>query len=104
VLGQSCDSFGNAESSIQRVLSRKRQLDKEQREADQALGTALARVERLRRQRELLESEALRMFRKEGEVLVEQERREVASAPSAFMVQECVPQSLSSSSCVAMVI
>ena len=80
VANRSCDCFGYDESSIQRVVARKRQLDKEQREADRALGAALAKVDRLRRQREALESEALRIFRKESAVLVEQERREAAAA------------------------
>ena len=92
VAGQSCDSFGFDDSAIQRVVSRKQQLDKEQREADQALGAALAKVERLRRQRAVLEAEALRMFRKEGEVLAEQERREAVPASSASGIQEYVPR------------
>lgn len=78
----SCDSFGYDESAVQRVVARKRQLDKEQKEADQALGAALAKVDRLRRQRQALETEVLRMFNQEGEVLQEQERREASVVPS----------------------
>jgi phage shock protein A len=79
----SCDSFGYDSSTIHRVLSQKRQLDKEQSEADQALGAALAKVDRLRRQRQALETKILQMFEQEGEVLREQERQEAAAAPSS---------------------
>jgi len=95
VASRSCDCFGYDESSIQRVVARKRQLDKEQREADLALGAALAKVDRLRRQREVLEAEALRMFRKESAVLAEQERREAtAERPSTSAAPPSFPELL----------
>ncbi|KAK4148334.1 hypothetical protein C8A00DRAFT_39155, partial [Chaetomidium leptoderma] len=80
----SCDSFGYDSSAVHLVLSQKRKLDKEQAEADQALGAALAKVDRLRRQRQVLEAKALQMFDQEGKVLREQERREASvAAPSS---------------------
>ncbi|KAK4148335.1 hypothetical protein C8A00DRAFT_39152, partial [Chaetomidium leptoderma] len=76
-----CDSFGYDSSAFQRLVLQKRQLDKERSEADQALGVALAKVDRLRRQHQILEEKARRMFDQEGEVLEEQERREASTAP-----------------------
>jgi uncharacterized protein (UPF0335 family) len=112
VHNNNCDSFGYDSSAFQRLVLQKRQLDKERQEADQALGAALARVDRLRRQHQSLEDQARRMFDQEGRVLEEQERREAAVAqPSSSAVvasplgpswgQRCAP-SLScffSSSC-----
>ena len=80
VYNSSYDSFGYNSSAFYRLVSQKRQLDRERTEADQALGAALARVERLRRQHQLLEEKARRMFQQEGEVLREQERQEAAAA------------------------
>lgn len=49
VTSRSYDCFGYNESFIQYIVARKRQLDKEQREADYTLSAALAKVDRLRR-------------------------------------------------------
>ena len=86
-----CDSFGYDSSAFQRLILQKRQLDKERHEADQALGAALARVDRLRRQHQSLEDQARRMFDQEGEVLREQERREAAAAQSSSPDVASVP-------------
>lgn len=75
-----CNSFGYNSSTFQRLILQKRQLDKERQEADQVLGAALARVDRLRRQHQSLEERGRRMFNQEGEVLRKQERRDAAVA------------------------
>ncbi len=68
------------------MIAQKRQLDREQRKADQALGTALAKVDRLRRQRKVFEAEVLKMFEQEGEMLKEQKRREAPTIPSTALL------------------
>jgi hypothetical protein len=83
----SCDSFGYDDSAVRILVERKRRLDVEEaeaneaiRSANQALVAALATAERLRTQRLALDKKALAMFEQEGEVLAEQERQEAAVA------------------------
>lgn len=82
-----CDAFGYDDAAVRRLVAQKTLLDQEEqkasdamREANRALLSALAKVERLRTQRQSLERKALAMFDQEGEVLREQERREAAAA------------------------
>jgi hypothetical protein len=76
----SCDAFGYHDSAVERMVIEKRNLDREEQETADAIRTLMAKADRLRIQRRALEDRALVMFNQEGEVLAEQERREVSGA------------------------